>query len=164
MLSGLTINDNIRPLTFRREKPDDEAFLYAIYASTREDELALTNWDASMRRAFLDQQFGAMCAGYRSMFPEAEFLIIEADGQSIGRMVLDESKEEIRVVDLALTPAERNRGVGTLLMQCVCAGAKKPVRLCVLKQNRALRWYARLGFKRIGESGFHDELEWRPCA
>lgn len=151
-------------VALRPELPGDERFLYEVYASTREEELALTNWDAPMRRAFLEQQFKAMCVGYRSMFPDAAFSIVEVNGRPVGRMVVDSGPEEIRVVDLALIPAERNQGTGTRLMRQVCAAAKKPVRLCVLKQNRALRWYARLGFTPFGEQGIYDELEWHPPA
>jgi ribosomal protein S18 acetylase RimI-like enzyme len=82
-------------------------------------------------------------------------------------MVINRGAMEIRVVDLALLPAHRNRGIGTFLMRQVCteaANAGKPVRLCVLKNNRALRCYERLGFAKTGELGVYDELEWRPAA
>lgn len=151
-------------ISLRPEQNGDAPFLFEVYASTREEELALTNWDAATRRMFLDMQFAAMNRGYAGMFPTGEFSVICEHGQPIGRLVLYRSAEEIRVVDLALLPAHRNRGIGTLLMRRVCdeAGrAGKPVRLSVLKTNRAAHWYARLGFHKIGEAGFHDELEWR---
>ena len=154
-------------VSLRPEQPEDEGLLFDIYASTREEELALTNWDEPMRRAFLNQQFNAMRRGYRSMFPTGDFSVIELNGQSVGRMVLHRSVNEVRVVDLALLPAYRNRGIGTLLMRRVCAEAAnvgKPVRLCVLKNNRAIHWYARLGFAKIGDINIYDELEWRSAA
>jgi ribosomal protein S18 acetylase RimI-like enzyme len=52
-------------------------------------------------------------------------------------------------------------------MRQVCADAAnagKPVRLCVLKNNRAFLWYELLGFTKTGELGVYDELEWRPAA
>ena len=151
-------------VSLRPEQPGDESFLFEVYASTREDELALTNWDEALRRAFLNQQFAAMRQGYRSMFPAGEFLIIELEGKPAGRLVIHRGAAEIRVVDLALLPAHRNRGVGTFLMRQVCANAGKPVRLSVFKHNRALQWYERLGFAKTGELGYYDELEWRPAA
>jgi ribosomal protein S18 acetylase RimI-like enzyme len=156
---------NLPPVSLRPEQPGDEGFLFEVYAGTREEELALTNWDEPTRRAFLNQQFNAMRQGYRSMFPSGEFSIIELAGQPAGRMVIDRTEKEIHVVDLALLPAHRNRGVGTFLIQQVCGEATdsgKPVRLFVLKHNRALRWYDRLGFVKTGEQGVYDELEWRP--
>jgi len=159
-------NVDSRPpsVALRPERPGDEPFLLEVYASTREEELALTNWDEPARRAFLDMQFAAMRRGYRGMYPAGEFLIIILDERAIGRMVLNRTADEIRVVDLALLPAHRNAGIGTLLMRRVCADAAqagKPVRLCVLKNSGAVRWYERLGFAKTEESGLYDEMEWR---
>ena len=163
--AGQKSGKNPPPVSLRPEQLGDEGFLFDVYASTRADELALTNWDQSMRRAFLTQQFAAMRQGYRSMFPEGEFSIIELEGKPVGRMVVNRSPTEIRVVDLALLPEHQNAGVGTFLIRQACAQAtdeRKPVRLCVLKNNRAFHWYERLGFKKISEQGFYDELEWQP--
>lgn len=156
------LNSTPPPVSLRPEQADDEGLLCEIFASTRAEELALTNWDENLRRAFLSQQFKAMRQGYRSMFPTGKFLIIELAGAPAGRMVINEDEKEIRVVDLALLPEHRNRGIGTFLMRQICGGAKKPVHLSVLKHNRAFHWYARLGFTQIGEQGVYDELEWRP--
>jgi ribosomal protein S18 acetylase RimI-like enzyme len=166
-LAGLKSNGNPPPVSLRPEQPGDEGFLFDVYASTREEELALTNWDEPMRHAFLNQQFNAMRQGYRSLFPSGEFSIIELDGKPAGRMVINRGAMEIRVVDLALLPAHRDQGIGTFLMRQVCADAAnagKPVRLCVLKNNRAFLWYELLGFTKTGELGVYDELEWRPAA
>ena len=165
--AGSKSSGHLPPVSLRPEQPADEGFLFEVYAGTREEELALTNWDEPMRRAFLNQQFNAMRQGYRSMFPTGEFSIIALDGQPAGRMVIDRRGKEIHVADLALLPAQRNRGIGTFLMRQVCADAAKTgklVRLFVLKNNRALRWYDRLGFAKTGERGIYDELEWRPAA
>jgi ribosomal protein S18 acetylase RimI-like enzyme len=161
---GIHSNEPRPTVSLRPERADDEGLLYEVYASTRAEELALTNWDAAMQRAFLNQQFNAMRTGYRSMFPGGEFLIIELDGKPAGLMVINRDAAEIRVVDLALLPAHRNQGTGTLLMRQVCAQADRPVRLTVLKFNRAFRWYERLGFAKTGEQGIYDEMEWRPTA
>lgn len=160
--ASLNSDEAVPSVSLRPEQSGDAAFLFEVFASTREEELARTNWDAPMRRAFLQNQFNAMRQGYRSTFPTAEFSIIEFAGTPIGRLVVNYGPAEIHVVDIALLPARRNHGIGTCLMRRVCAAANKPVRLCVLKNNRAVRWYERLGFTRIGESGFHDEMEWRP--
>src|ERR1700690_2271036 len=149
-------HDDPPPVSLRPEAPGDVGFLFEVYAGTRAEELALTNWNEPMRRAFLNQQFAAMRQGYRSMFPTGEFSIIERDGQPAGRMVIHRGAVEIRVVDLALLPAHQGRGIGTFLMRQVCADAAnagKPVHLSVLKNNRALRWYERLGVSQNGENG-----------
>ena len=47
----------------RREEINDEPFLFQVYAHTRVEELALTNWDPATRQAFLTMQFQAMRRG-----------------------------------------------------------------------------------------------------
>ena len=44
--------------TFRPIAPEDEDFLYRVYASTREDELALLDWDDDQKESFLKMHMG----------------------------------------------------------------------------------------------------------
>ena len=150
----------------RPEQPGDEAFLAEVYASTRREEMDLTNWDAATRAAFLDMQFKAMRNGYQTMFPRAQFSIILLDEAPVGRMVVDRATAEIRVVDIALLPAHCGRGIGTKLMREVMDEAARlatPVRLCVFQGTRAISFYLRLGFS-PGESGVYQSMEWRAPA
>jgi ribosomal protein S18 acetylase RimI-like enzyme len=154
-------------LTIRPERSEDEAFLYRVYASTRTEEMALTGWNASTCEAFLQMQFKAMRRGYAEQFPKADFSILLRSGRSVGRMVVDRTADIICLVDLAILPEFRGQGTGTALMKEVLAEAvrvKKPIHLHVFKQTRPLGWYARLGFRKIGDSGAYDRLEWRPGA
>ena len=152
--------------SLRPEQPGDEAFLYEIFASTRAEELALTGWDTATRAAFLDLQFRAMRRGYAEMFPHAAFSIVLADGQPAGRLVVDRSSGEMRVVDIALLPAFCGQGIGAELMGRLlveAAASRLPVRLRALHDSRALRFYRRLGFASVGDPGIYQELEWRPA-
>ena len=154
-------------VTWRPEAPGDEPLLFQLYASTREDELALTGWDAATRAQFLQSQFLAQRVGYRSQFPNGEFDLVLLDAAAIGRLVLNQTADELRLVDIVLAPAARNRGLGTALMNAVLAEAarqNKPVRLHVIRHSPAARLYQRLGFGKIAEDGFHDEMEWHPPA
>jgi len=154
-------------LTLRPEQPGDEAFLLEAFASTRQEELALTNWDAATRAAFIASQFQAMRAGYASMFPGGEFSIILLAGQPIGRLVVHRAAGEIHVVDMILLPEFCSRGIGRRLMDGLMAEAEtggKIISLHVLKMNRAIRFYTRLGFVKTGDDGPYDKMEWRPPA
>ena len=44
-------------ITFRLIEDKDMEFLYQVYASTREEELAQVNWDAAQKEEFLRMQF-----------------------------------------------------------------------------------------------------------
>ncbi|MBM3880354.1 MAG: GNAT family N-acetyltransferase [Verrucomicrobia bacterium] len=151
-------------LALRPEQAADERFVFEVYASTRQEELDRTGWDEATRAAFLAQQFRAMRQGYAQMFPRAEFTIILHRGTAIGRVVVDRNAEEIRLVDLALSPSYRGRGVGTRLLRRFCAEAQqagKPLRIRVVTGSPALRLYARLGFVCLEVEGLHHHLEWR---
>ncbi len=155
---------DFKATALRPERVADAAFLLELYASTRREELEATGWPAAMRDAFVRMQFNAQQQGYRATFPRAEFAIILLDNQAVGRIVIDRAEHEFRLVDIVLLPAHRGRGLGTGLVQNLqreAAAAKMPVRLSVLKGERAFQLYERLGFRKTGEAGLRDQMEWR---
>ncbi len=152
-------------ITFRPIRPEDEAFLYQVYASTREDELAQVPWDEGEKETFLRMQFNAQHKYYQEQFLNAEFQIILLDDRPIGRLYVDRRPDEIRLIDIALLPGERNGGIGTLLLKELlveAAEVEKPVRIHVERCNPALRLYERLGFSRIDDQGVYHLMEWSP--
>ena len=144
----------------------DRDFLLSVYASTREEELSAVPWTAAQRLAFLDQQFRAQDVHYRT-YPNVEFLVIEADGEAIGRLSVSRGSGELRVMDIALLPEWRGRGIGTGLVCDLLAEAAATasiVSLYVEAHNPARRLYARLGFVPVEAGPVYDRLEWRPDA
>ena len=83
-------------ITFRDIQTQDEQFLRLVYRSTREDELAVVPWTDAQKDHFLRFQFDAQHADYIKNYPNAQFLIIEADGAGIGRLYVDRTESEIR--------------------------------------------------------------------
>lgn len=139
-------------LTTRPIQPDDLPFLREVYASTRADELALTNWSDPEKQVFLQMQFDAQHRHYQQHYPDADFRIILREAHPIGRLYLARLPHEFRIIDLALLPAHRGAGIGTALLQEIlreAAAAGKPVRLHVERLNPALRLYQRLGFTTV---------------
>lgn len=129
---------------------DDLPWLATLYASTREEELRALGWPAEVLAPFLAQQFSAQHQHYLAQYPQACYLAIEVDGRAVGRLYLDESGDEHRVVDISLLPAWRGQGIGAALLRQVQAAAAAlghAVALNVLTGNTgAQRLYARLGF------------------
>lgn len=163
-LPKITPPASISGVTLRAVMVGDAEFLLQLYASTRQEELDATGWDLHQRAAFLQMQFQAQQAGYREMFPEARFQMILRNGERIGRRIVNRTPEEFRLVHLALLPAHRGGGIGTAIIGEIlaeAASARHPVRLHVLKESRALRLYTRCGFRKTGESGCYDLMEWR---
>jgi ribosomal protein S18 acetylase RimI-like enzyme len=76
-------------------------------------------------------------------------------------------KTEIRVVDIALLPEFRGKGVGGRWMREVMDEAEetgRSVTIHVEKMNPALRFYNRLGFKPVEDKGIYWFMEWKPPA
>src|SRR6266480_3771055 len=95
-------------VTLRPEGPEDEEFSHEVYASTRAEELALTNWSAEQKFAFTKMQFEAQKKHYREHYPGCAFQLILRDGKPAGRWYVDRWEHEIRIVDIALLPEHRN--------------------------------------------------------
>lgn len=143
----------------------DADFLFALFVSVRRDEFAALNWPPSQLEPLLRVQFSAQSQSYAATCPQAAHEIICAEGEPVGRMITDNTADAMILVDIALTPAWRGRGIGTTLvreLQAQCAVLRKPLRLHVAKTNRATRLYERLGFIPVGETEVYRLMEWNP--
>ena len=152
-------------ITYRHASPEDESFLFELYASTRTEELNAWGWDTEQQEAFLKMQFHAQQTSYKNQFPNSNYQIILMQQLPIGSMLVIRNKSEIRLGDIALLPEYRDRGIGSFLIQNLLAEASqavKPVRLQVIQFNRALQLYQRLGFSKVGDNGTHFLMEWQP--
>ncbi|HET6313484.1 MAG TPA: GNAT family N-acetyltransferase [Chloroflexia bacterium] len=152
-------------ITLRPIVQGDEELLYRVYASTREAELALTDWTDEQKAAFVQMQFVAQHNHYQEYYPNAAFLVILADEQPVGRLYVDRWPDQTRVVDITVLPEYRNLGIGTVLLKALMAEAAeagKPLTIHVEQYNPALRLYERLGFTRIADRGIYYLMEWRP--
>lgn len=160
------MTDSASPqISFRPITDDDLPFLRELYASTREQEMAVVPWTDDEKQAFLGQQFHAQHTFYQDQFSDAEFSLVLLNGEPGGRLYLDRREDEIRVIDIALTPEHRGKGLGGKLMRNVLdeAGSDgKAVRIHVERNNPALRLYDRLGFEHVEDQGPYLLMEWRP--
>lgn len=145
----------------------DQDFLFAVYASTRAEELAPLDWSAAQKEAFLRQQFGAQSASYRSNYPGAVFQIIVVEGQDAGRLYVHRRDQEIRIMDIALLNPFRGRGMGTQLIGSLLKEGEmscRKVSIHVEIFNPAMRLYERLGFRVVATQGVYHLMEWTPEA
>jgi ribosomal protein S18 acetylase RimI-like enzyme len=158
--AGLRRGVSLRPMV-----ETDLPFIAELYASTRREELAASRWPESMQRAFLAQQHEAQHRHYRGAFATAEWLIVERDSVPVGRLYLDWTGEDVRVIDISLVPEARGRGLGAALLRDLQGQAKargRGVTLSVRQGNPARRLYERLGFVPApGLDNVYDEMIWR---
>lgn len=152
-------------VSLRPARDEDREFLFGVYAATREEELAPVPWTPEQKEAFLRMQFDAQDAYYREHYAGSDFLVIEVDGAPAGRLYLARWAREHRIVDIAVLPAYRNRGIGTRLLRDIIAEADragKPVSIHVEMHNPARSLYDRLGFAPVDEHGVYLLME-RPA-
>ena len=166
---------SLRPL----EKAD-EAFSFAVYASTRAAEMELVDWPQEQKNAFLQMQFNAQHQHYHLHYPLARWQVMEVEGRppqgrrdttltgvqgarAAGRLVSDDAREDLcLIMDIALLPEYRGRGIGTAILHELLQAADragKTVMLHVEPNNPALRLYQRLGFEISAKSGFYLEMK-----
>ena len=152
-------------VALRPARPADEPFLCALYASTRQAELAATDWLPEQIDAFLADQFALQSRHYAEHYADAAFSVVEQDGEPVGRLIVLAGADEVRLVDVSLVAERRGRGLGTALVQRVLAAASgRRVVLHVEVFNPALRLYERLGFRAAEQVGAYWRMEAEPGA
>ena len=164
MEQEFTLRDGAK-MRLRSVAAHDEEFLLAVYASTRAQELAQVQWEPGQQEAFVKWQFEMQRREYDARFPDAQYNVIEINGQPVGRIWLGRSDDEIRLLDIALLPEFQNRGAGTLLVNHLIDEARssgKRLRHMVFVLNdNADRFYERLGFVVIEDLGGYKHMEWK---
>src|SRR5215510_992498 len=147
-------------ISLRPVQRDDEEFLFELFCQTMDE--GLMTFNTAQREAILRLQFNAQHETYKAEFPNADHQIILLDVQAIGRVMVERTCTEHRIVDIALLRDYRSGGIGTVLIRELldeAALAGKPFRSSVVRSNPALHLYQRLGFKLTGETPSHFLLE-----
>lgn len=148
----------------RPETEEDVPFLRRLYISTRWHELApIVDWTEAQKLAFLESQFALQRHHYRTYYPTTDWGILEQGSTPAGRLYVERGTK-LLVIDVALLPEWRGRGIGTALMEAVMAEAReagKAVTVAVEKYNPAQRLYRRLGFYEVSDEGIYWFMDWR---
>jgi GNAT superfamily N-acetyltransferase len=155
-------------LAVRPALPQDEIFLYDLYAAVRAPEFALAPIPQSQRDDLIRMQFRAQMSGYTGMFPNSCCHVVLLDGKAVGRLWVAQDEFEFHLVDIAIHPSLQSKGIGTVLIQRLqqeAAKARLPIHCTVSRFNPgSLRFHKRLGFSIIREDPMHFYLEWRTVA
>ena len=153
-------------ITLRPVRETDEGFLIELYKSSRGDDLRGLGWSEDRISEFLEMQYEAQ-GNLQDDNQQASDQVVLMNGNPIGRLSIETRADEIRCIDLALLPAYRNQGIGTLLIQRLQEQARSAgirLHLQVIRFNRAVNLLERLGFRRTSETGTHFQMEWLPAA
>lgn len=150
-----------KAVSLRALHSDDMAFIERLYAGSRAEEMSRSGWPAEHIASFLSQQFHAQHAYYQAHYSDGELLIIELDGQAIGRLYMFWGPTTLNLIDITLLPEFQGQGIGSALIEAQLRRADEQglhVELFVESYNPAQRLYGRLGFYVCGDSGVYLKL------
>src|SRR5260221_12218355 len=109
-------------------------------------------------------QFHVPSQHYEDYYPSCESLVIELEGKGVGRLSIDRREDVIEIIDIALLPGIRGRGIGGMLIQENLhqgEGASPPVQSYVEKFNPPRHLYDRLGVRHIDTDSLYHAMVWR---
>lgn len=157
------------PCTFRPMTPQDEPFVMALYSITLHSQMPLDTlgFPPEQMEALLTYQYNAMMTHYNSNYPWADISIVVRDGVDVGRLIIIDFDDEVRLGDLMILPEHQNNGICTYIMRQHLArgiATNRKIRLHVEKANPAVRLYEREHFVIIEDLASHWLMEYRPIS
>ena len=141
----------------------EDPFMLAVYMSVRMEEVAAWGWDEASAHSFLRMQYDMQQRSYRAYYAESELYAITLNGVQAGKLHVSEASDGLTLVDIALLPEFRGRGIGRHLLTNLQHRAKeagKPLRLTVSTGNPAARLYERCGFRIVQADEMNARMEW----
>ena len=148
-------------IALRPSVEEDKEFLYQVFCSTQPDVM-LAPLSPEQMEQFLRMQFRAQDSHYRAHYPDAHYDVIFLNDQRIGRLYLAKLENEFRILDIALLPEFRSKGIGTYLVHRIleeCQSVDRPLRIHVVRGSREYGFYERIGFRPIGDLQVHLFME-----
>lgn len=142
--------DNI---TLRKARPSDCEFAFrAKEAAFKEYVEKAGGWSSNVQQQLHERRFGTQ-----------DFRVIDSGGIDVGIVAIVVESDCVKVNQLFLLPEYQGRGIGCECMRLIIEEARQlglAVQLRVLKVNpRALAFYERMGFTRIGDTVTHHLME-----
>ncbi|NHZ64224.1 GNAT family N-acetyltransferase [Massilia genomosp. 1] len=163
----MTLATHLHAFGARAPAPGDAPFLARLYASTRQDLLGSGGADPTLAASLISMQQRLQGADYRARFPDALYLILHEGQEALARIVVDHGPLAVRLVDIALLPHARGRGIGSAVLRALqqwAAGHGLPLTLSVHRSNpQARRLYLNMGFAIERVDALADALRWPPA-
>ncbi len=126
----------------RPARPEEFPFAESVHIDAMRPLMQqLDAWDEPMRRAAIRRSFKA-----------ADSCIITLEGRDIGWMQVTERDADYNLAQLQLLPEYCGRGIGSRILRDLlhrAAAEGRTVSLSVVRTNRAIGLYLRLGFRMI---------------
>lgn len=152
----------------RPARTEDEALLFALFASDKRVEFAAFGVPAEQAEILVDMQYRGRKMTYAAEYPLAEdWILLAHNGLPVGRLLINRRPDCWRILDIAILPEHRGCGLGTSVIeecQARCKEAGVKLELQVAAANPARTFYERLGFCILREDSLAFEMVWSAFA
>jgi ribosomal protein S18 acetylase RimI-like enzyme len=145
------------------ERGADEPFLRGLILQNLTLELHADQWPQPMRDHLLGIQYQGRRSSAPSSYPEGASRIILMDGAPAGWIYIADLDDAVYIAEILVLAEHRGKGVGSAVMRGIMDTAgEKTVRLSVNTLNSgAVRFYERLGFRRVRGGDVDQVMEYR---
>ena len=137
-----------RVVHLRQATERDRSFFWQVHRTAMRAPVEATwGWDEAFQESYFNQHFST-----------SDHSVVVVDGVDVGFVCVIRREDCLYLAKVALLPTYQGKGLGTELVRAVLDQARRlglPVRLQVLKANRARALYERLGFTGCGETDTH---------
>ena len=143
----------------REERDADEPVFCSIFVANRRAPMDAAGFDDQTVERLVQHQFDLQRVGYRYTYPLAQTEAIVVDDQIVGRLITDDSGEQVVLVDVMVDPAHQRRGIGThTLLEFIGRHRGRSIGLRVNHGSAAEAWYRRHGFEQVGADDLQAHL------
>ena len=143
----------------REERDTDEPVFCSIFVANRRAPMDAAGFDDQTVERLVQHQFDLQRVGYRYTYPLAQTEAIVVDEQIVGRLITDDSGEQVVLVDVMVDPAHQRRGIGThTLLEFIGRHRGRSIGLRVNHGSAAEAWYRRHGFEQVGADDLQAHL------
>lgn len=132
-------------------------------------------WLETLRRAVYADLFVATWGAsdetrhqshWTACLDRGQLRVVSLRGERVGMLQVFDHPDAVEVAEIQIALAQQGRGLGTLLLRDLLAGAhaqgKRVFLSTGLKNKGAIRLYERLGFRHLAPTATHARLEARP--
>lgn len=156
------LNNLVEHIQLRKVQQEDRDFLFQIFLESRSDLTLLQQLPNA--EVILLHQFEIDEQQTFANYPNAENNMILYQSELIGRVTIDKSGEDYRLIWIGVRFIYRRQGIGTYLLQSLmkeASVANKGIRLKVMWFNtEARKLYSNLGFQLLEESEVYSIMYW----
>jgi GNAT superfamily N-acetyltransferase len=152
---------------FRPEHPEDEPFLFRLFAAHNSAVLRQSGIPAEMIDSLMEFQFRSQMKTYRTLYPDAIYSIISWNGDEVGRFIEYDETGVVYFVDFLLDPEYQAKGLGpaitwALMQEWAARGCGTRVEVRVTNEP-CLKMCRKLGFSEgKPDARAYVELRWYP--